>query len=156
MKRKIDSTDWKILSVLLENSRLSYRQIAKRIKVSAATVMNRVKKLEEEKVITNYSSRIDHGKLGFDITAIVEIKIHKGKNEIVYNELKMNPYIISMYSITGNYDILAITKFSGREGLNKFIEKLSENENVEDTHTKYVLDILKDENTVKLDHPFFK
>ncbi len=154
-KVKIDITDRKVLAILLENSRLSYRQIAKRINVSAATVMNRIKKLENNNVIINYSGKINHSKLGFDITAIVELKIQKGKYESVYNTLKINPYIISLYSITGPYDILAITKFRSREELNKFIVKMSQNENIEDTHTKYVLNILKDDNAIKVDHPAF-
>lgn len=152
---KIDITDRKILALLLENSRLSYRKVAKRINVSAATAMNRIKKLEENKIITNYSSKINHSKLGFDITAIVEIKIHKGRDELVSNELKISPYVASLYTITGSYDILAVTKFRNREELNKFIEKLSKNENIEDTHTKYVLNVLKDDNTIKIDHPAF-
>lgn len=153
---KIDITDKKILAVMLENSRLSYRQIAKKINVSAATVMNRIKKLENNSVIINYSGKINHSKLGFDITAIIEVKIQKGKDETVYNLLKISPHIILLYSITGPYDVLAVTKFRNREELNKFIEKLAENENIEDTHTKYVLDILKDDNAIKTDHPAFK
>ena len=152
---KIDSTDRKILASLLENSKFSYRQIAKRINVSAATVMNRIRKLEGNNVITSYSSKIDHSKLGFDITAIVELKIKKGKDEDVYNGLMVNPYVTSLYKITGPYDILAVTKFRSREELNKFIEKLVGDENIEDTHTKYVLDILKDDNAIRIYHPAF-
>ena len=155
---KIDETDRKILSVLIENSRLSYRQIGKKVNVSVATVLNRVKKLEENKVIRNYSSSIDHNKLGFDITAIIEVKLNKGIEHVgnkIYSELKNYPNIIGLYSVTGPYDIIAIAKFRSREELNKFIEKISDNDNIEDTHTKYVLDILKEDNAVKLNHPLF-
>lgn len=157
-KMKIDETDRKILSVLIENSRLSYRQIGKKVNVSVATVLNRIRKLEENKIIKNYSSSIDHNKLGFDITAIIEVKLNKGIEHVgnkVYSELKNHPNIIALYSVTGPYDLIAITKFRSREELNKFIEKISDNDNIEDTHTKYVLDILKEDNAVKLDHPLF-
>ena len=155
-KMKIDETDMRILSVLIENSRLSYRQIGKKVNVSVATVLNRVKKLEENKVIKNYSSSIDHNKLGFDITAIMEIKLNRGIEHVgnkIYSELKTHPNIIALYSVTGPYDLIAITKFRSREELNKFIEKISDNDNIEDTNTKYVLDVLKDDNVIKLNHP---
>ncbi|MBI2105934.1 Lrp/AsnC family transcriptional regulator [Candidatus Woesearchaeota archaeon] len=155
---KIDQTDRKILSILVENSRLSYRQIAKKINVSAATVLNRIRKLEENKIIKNYSSLIDHNKIGFEITAIIEIKLHKGIEHVgdkVYNELKANPYIISLYSVTGPYDVIAVTKFRDREELNIFIEKMASNENIEDTNTKYVLNTLKESSSIKIDHPIF-
>ena|SRR3989344_1071037 len=155
---KIDEVDRKVLSVLVENSRLSYRQIAKKINVSAATVLNRIKKLEENKVIKNYSSIIDHSKVGFEITAIMEIKLNKGIEHVgnkAYEELKINPHIIALYSVTGSYDLIAVTKFRNREELNKFIEKIADNDIVEDTNTKYVLDILKDNSAVKFNHPLF-
>ena len=45
---KIDETDKKLVNLLLDNARLSYRQLAKKAGVSVATVMNRVKRLEKE------------------------------------------------------------------------------------------------------------
>ena len=51
---ELDETDRKILNVLVNNSRLAFRQIAKKIGVSAATVMHHINKLEKEKIIEKY------------------------------------------------------------------------------------------------------
>ena len=49
-----DETDKKILNVIIENSRLSLRQIAKKVGVSVATVMHHLQNLEKEKIIRNF------------------------------------------------------------------------------------------------------
>src|SRR3989344_3960073 len=92
------------------------------------------------------------------LSVLIEIKLSKGIEHVgnkIYSELKNHPNITALYSVTGHYDLIAITKFRSREELNKFIEKISDNDSIEDTHTKYVLDVLKDDNVIKLNHPLF-
>ena len=67
----MDETDVKLLGKLLSDARLSYRRIADELRVSAPTVLTRVKKLEKESVIKFYSAILDHEKLGYDLTAII-------------------------------------------------------------------------------------
>ena len=72
-----DKTDVKILKVITENSRLSYRKIAKKIEVSTLTVLSRMKKMEESGVIRGYSALIDHKKIRLGMTVIIEVKTSK-------------------------------------------------------------------------------
>ncbi len=55
----LDGLDNKIIGSLLTDSRLSYRQIAKQLNVSAATIIARIKRLESEGIIKQYSVRLD-------------------------------------------------------------------------------------------------
>ena len=57
---ELDETDKKILNVLVNNSRLSFRQIAKKVNVSVATVMHHIHKLEKENVIERYTTKLDY------------------------------------------------------------------------------------------------
>ena len=75
----IDETDIKILKRLLADARSSYRKIAFEIGVSPPTVLNRISKLEKDNIIKSYSAVIDHVKLGFDLTAVIEITAVKNK-----------------------------------------------------------------------------
>ena len=75
---ELDDLDKNILSVLLDDSRLSYRQIAKKTGVSTATVMNRMKELEKE-IIKKHTVILDYEKLGYDVEVMIEIRIAKGK-----------------------------------------------------------------------------
>ena len=76
----MDETDVKLLGKLLSDARLSYRRIADELRISAPTVLTRVKKLEKENVIKFYSAILDHEKLGYDLTAIIEVTSVKGKS----------------------------------------------------------------------------
>ena len=75
----IDNLDRKILTLLTEDSRASYREIAKRCSVSAVTVLSRVKKMEQSGIIKGYTTVLDHQKLGYQLTAVTEITVSKGK-----------------------------------------------------------------------------
>ena len=69
----MDETDIKILHQILSDGRSSYRKIAEQIGVSPPTVLNRIQKLETNHVIKSYSAILDHEKLGYDLTAIIEV-----------------------------------------------------------------------------------
>ena len=69
----LDKTDEKILRNLMVDARLSARQLALKLGMSTVTVLSRIKKMEKEKIIKGYSALIDHEKLGYSLTAIIEI-----------------------------------------------------------------------------------
>ena len=75
----LDDIDKKILQEYINDSRLSYREIAKRINVAVGTVMARTQKLQDNGIIKGYSAIIDHDKIGYSITALIEIVVSKGK-----------------------------------------------------------------------------
>ena len=67
---EIDALNKHILGVLLDDSRLSYRQIAKKVGVSVATVMHRVNNLKKQDIIKKYTANLDYEKLGYDIVLL--------------------------------------------------------------------------------------
>ena len=70
---KLDETDEKILKNMMVDARLSARQLGLKLEMSTATVLSRIKKLEKEKIICGYAAIIDHEKIGYSLTAIIEI-----------------------------------------------------------------------------------
>ena len=110
------------------------------------TILSRIKKLEEEKIIQGYSVRLNHELLGFDITAIIEIKTNKGKMLDIENEIAQNDNVVAVYDITGDADMMIIAKFKNRELLSEFIKKISAISNVENTLTHLVLNTIKEDN----------
>ena len=67
---QLDETDFKILDALLDDARLSSRQIADRVGVSVGTVLSRIKRMENEGIIKGYSAIVDHEKLGYELTVV--------------------------------------------------------------------------------------
>ena len=83
----MDETDEKILKNLMVDARLSARQLALRLGMSTVTILSRIKKLEKEKIIHGYTTVIDHEKLGYGLTAIIEIIAKNDKIEDIENEI---------------------------------------------------------------------
>lgn len=143
---QLEDTDKKILNVIIENSRLSLRQIAKKTNVSVATVMHHIKNLEENKIIKKYTTKIDYEKVGFDVVVLIEIKISKGKLFEVEKKIATHPNVSVIYDITGTSDAVILARFQTTRQMDNFLKKIQTYEFVERTETKLVLNTIKEES----------
>lgn len=143
---QLTEKDKKILNILLDNSRLSLRQIAKKANVSVATAMNHIKRLEKEGIINKYTAKLDYEKAGYDVEVIVEIRISKGKLFEVEKKIAMNPNVFAVYDITGHFDAVVLARFHTRRLMDNFLKKLQTYDFVERTETKLVLNTIKEVN----------
>ena len=71
----IDEIDWKILKELQENARITFAELGRRVGLTTPAVIERVRKLEDAKVITGYRAEIDTAKVGLPITAFIRMSI---------------------------------------------------------------------------------
>jgi len=141
----MDDLDDKILEKLNEDARKSYREIARELNVSLTTVANRIKKMEDDQIIERYIPVINQEKIGFDLTAIINVKISHGKLLEVQERISKDPHVSGVYDITGEWDSLIIARFKDRRDLNGFIKGVLSMANVEKTNTQLVLNIVKNE-----------
>ena len=141
----LDENDKRIISEYLKDARISYREVAKRLQLAVGTVLTRTKKLENEGIIESYSAILNHDKLGYDIIAISEITVSKGKLTEVENAIaKLSP-TCAVYDVTGENDAIIISKFKSREEMSDFTKKLLSMSNVERTNSKLVLNTVKED-----------
>ena len=141
---KLEETDKRILNTIVDNSRLSLRQIAKKAGVSVATVMHHINKLEQDKVIRKYTAKLDYEQLGFDIEVLIEIRISKGKLFEVEKKIAANPNVFAIYDVTGAFDAVVLARFPTRRQMDNFLKKIQTYEFVERTETKLVLNTVKE------------
>ena len=141
----LSETDTKILHALLEDARFSSRQIAKKVGVSVGTVLSRIKKMEDEGLIKGYSVIMDHERLGYELTVVMEITVSKGRLVEMENEIAKNPNVCSVYDVTGLTDAFIIAKFKSREELGKFTKRLLALPYIERTNTHVVLTTVKED-----------
>jgi len=144
---KIDELDKKILNLLLEDSRSSYRKISRILKVSPATIMNRINNLNKD-IIKKYSVLLDYEKIGYEIEVIIELRISKGELIEVEKKIATHPNVVAVYDITGDYDAVIIAKFKNRKTMDSFLKKIQSYDFVERTFTKFVLHTIKEEPLV--------
>jgi DNA-binding Lrp family transcriptional regulator len=142
---KFDETDEKILKNLMVDARLSARQLALRLGMSTVTILSRIKKLEKEKIILGYTAIIDHEKLGYSLTAIIEIVAKNDKIVEIEDKISKFENVCGVYDITGSTDTLIIAKFKERSELSTFVKELAAISNVENTITHVVLNTTKED-----------
>jgi Lrp/AsnC family transcriptional regulator for asnA, asnC and gidA len=70
---KLDDRDFEILEALRENAKLSVFQLSKKTGIPPTTIHNRIKKLRQNGVITNYTIKFDREKLGQGFCALIFI-----------------------------------------------------------------------------------
>ena len=143
---KIDKTDKKILNTLLDNSKLSYRGIAKKVGVSVVTILKRVKNLEKEKIIQSYTTNIDYEQIGYDVEVIIKLRISKGKLFEVEKKIAIDKRVFAIYDVTGNFDSMLIAKFKNRKSLDSFLKKIQKYDFIERTETILILNTIKEKN----------
>jgi DNA-binding Lrp family transcriptional regulator len=141
----LDEIDRKLLTELLKDSKRSYRELARAINVSAATVITHVQRLESAGVIQNYTVTIDFERLGYELTVITEIIVSRGKLLETQEEIGKLPYVCGVYDVTGEIDSIVIAKFKNRRALSEFPKALLSMEYVERTNTHIVLNTVKED-----------
>jgi len=146
----IDDTDLKILDMLKENGRKSFSDIAEDLDLATSTVAGRVQTLEQKNIITGYSASIDYEKLGFELTAMIAIKAEADKIVETAKNLKSNTRVISFFEVTGNTDMIIISRFIDREDMNKFLKELQQIKGIKSTETNVILTTPKLVDNMKL------
>jgi DNA-binding Lrp family transcriptional regulator len=141
----LDETDERILKNLLVDARQSARQLALKLGLSTVTVLSRIKKLEKAKIIHGYTAIIDHEKIGYSLTAIIEIIAKNDKMVDIEDEISKFENVCGVYDITGSTDTIIIAKFKERNELSKFVKSLAAISNVENTITHVVLNTAKED-----------
>ena len=141
----LDEIDVRILKKLVSDARLSYRNIAEQIGISPPTVLARVEKLERNKIIKSYSALLDHEKLGYDLTAIIEVTAIKNKVVEVERVLSKYENVCAIYDITGLTDMIIVAKFRNRKELSNFVKKELSIPSVQRTNTHLVFTTVKED-----------
>ena len=141
----IDTTDRKILGELTRDCRKSYRAVAKRAGISVGTALARIRRMEKLGIIKGYTAFLDHEKLNYQLTAIAEITVSKGKLLEMEEAIGKFPSTCAVYDVTGLTDALVIAKFHNREELSKFTKSVLAMPFVERTNTHVVLTTVKED-----------
>ena len=106
---KLDSIDLKILRLLQENSKITNLELSKRIGLSPAPTLERVKKLEQSGVIQSYHAKVDATKLGLNVSTFVLVSLAWQKENALENFIEKIEGIDEVtegYIITGDGDFL--------------------------------------------------
>ena len=154
-KFRLDEVDHQILDMLIENTRIPFTDIAKKLLISAGTVHVRVKKLEEAGIIKGYSLTLDYQKLGYSFIAYVGIFLEKtSQTKFVLNRIHEIPYITVAHITTGKFNIFCKVRAKNTKNAKDIIFMIDDIEGVSRTETMISLEeSINDKN--RLMHSIF-
>ncbi len=145
----IDEIDREILRILCQDCTKTHNAIAIDLGKSPVTIKKHVEELEERKIIKQYGVQIDYDKLGYNIIAVIELTVSKGKMLEIENKIAKNPNVFAVYDITGTYDALILARFKDRSELSAMIKEIHKSPEVERTNTHLILNVIKEQITSK-------
>lgn len=144
MKMYMDSTDLVILKILQDNGRATASSISKEIHLSVSAVLDRIHKLEEAGVMKRYTVLLDSRKLGYDVLAVMEVRLeHPRFYDSFVEAVENNPNIVDCYYLTGDFDFnlkICCRSSDELEQLHRYVKEIP---GVSATITHYVLKEVK-------------
>lgn len=134
---EIDNIDLKILNLLMDDAKIPYTEVAKKVFVSGGTVHVRMKKLEEMGVVRGTTLQMDYSKLGYDVTCFMGIYLQKSSlYDQVVDLLKKIPEIVKVHYTTGDYNIFIKIHCKDTKHLKDVLhDKIQKVEGIERTET---------------------
>ncbi len=132
----IDNINRRILKALQKNARISYAELGKQVHLSAPAVAERIRKLEQEGVISGYSVSVDMDKLGLPVVAIVQCKVFRAMERQFKELLLTIPDIIECYNTTGEQAFVIKMATGSMARLDEILELFGD---MSDTNTMMIL-----------------
>lgn len=135
----MDKLDQRLLDLLLQNSRLSVTELAKQLHVTRATVQEHMRRLERNRIIQAYTVQLNPEHLKRQVSANVLIAADQKKLVQVARQLEQLSPVRALYSISGQYDLLATVQEQTTEALDNAIDSMVLIEGVQRTLTSIIL-----------------
>ncbi len=145
MDIKLDETDLYILELLQENGRIRQSELASIIKLSEPSLSDRLRKLEEKKIIEKYFAKINAKLLGKDITAFIEVKVDSSKHYPNFiKQVNASEEILECHAVTGNASHLLKVRTDNTNSLERLLAKIQTWSGITQTMTSVVLSTTKE------------
>jgi DNA-binding Lrp family transcriptional regulator len=142
-KATLDELDRKILSLLLENARMSLVEIGERVGLSAPAVKRRIERLERDGTIRGYSAVVDQQAMGWGTQAFLEV-FFEGDTSLasLRRALVDHPEVVGAYTVAGDPEAILHVRTEDIAHLERTIERIHREPNVARTKTQVVLSTL--------------
>ena len=136
---RMDQLDQRLLDLLAANSRARVTELAHQLGVSRMTVQQRMRRLEEQKIIQGYTVRVDPSQARQRITAFVMISVDPKKATGLVRRMEKNPAVRAVLSVTGQYDLVATVEETSTEALDEQLVSIGTSDGVLRTMSAIVL-----------------
>ena len=151
---KLDSTDKKILHILQLEGRIANNELASRIGLTTTPTLERVKRLEREGIIEEYTAKINRESVGRGLTVFVTVTLsaHQLNSMKEFTSaVKAIPEILACYNTTGDGDFLLHVVAKDTKDYEKLMRtKITTLPDVQRLHTSILSNTIKEESLIPI------
>lgn len=143
----MDLTDAKILDFLKLNSRITASEISKNVNLSIPAVSDRIKKLEESRIIEKYTIKLNREKMNYKLMALIFVTLEKPEHIEDFRNAVVNlKPVLEFYHLAGEYDYFLKVVVEDTKTLEDFLtNSLKKIPGIQRTNTVIVLSSIKEE-----------
>ena len=156
----IDETDRKLVELLQADAHRSNQELAQEVGLTASSVFERVKKLEQRGIILGYGARVDAAKLGKPLLAFVRISLGAGREESYSETLgkvseicAAEPDILECHDVAGEDCLVLKLRAEGPKELQRLLAAVRDRAGIARSVTSIVLSTLKESSAVACPKP---
>ena len=123
-EKPLDAVDWRLVAELQADGRLSYKELGRRINLSAPAVAERVRRLEESGVLTGYRAVVDARRAGYPILAFVQMQCSLGACLLKTSTADDYPEIVEVHKLSGDHCTMIKVRAASLAHLEGLFERL--------------------------------
>jgi Lrp/AsnC family transcriptional regulator, leucine-responsive regulatory protein len=136
----LDAIDLQIINTLQEHGRIPLVKLGEQVGLSAPSVNERVKKLEDSGIVTGYHASVDARRLGKDVAAFIGVSIVHPRTIPLFEEtIELLEDVLECHHVTGEHTLLLKVKTDNTSSLERLIRSIRSIEGVARTETMVVL-----------------
>ncbi|GGJ26300.1 Lrp/AsnC family transcriptional regulator [Deinococcus roseus] len=121
----LDETNQRILTLLQQNARLTHAQMAREVGLTAPSVAERIRKLEDAGIIENYTATINPQKLGYTLKAFIHLTCPATRYKAVQEWAQHKKEIREIYHVLGQVSLMLDIQTRSIEDLETLVQQLS-------------------------------
>jgi Lrp/AsnC family leucine-responsive transcriptional regulator len=149
MLNELDPTDVRILKLLQDNARLTHKEVADKLHLTATPIARRIRRLEQDGYIRKYEAVLDPNKIGRSLVSFTHVQLKDHSKETLNNfeaAVVRLPEVLECYHMTGEYDFILRVAVSDLEAYHAFLmNKLFDLANLGAMQSTLVMKVAKQE-----------
>jgi Lrp/AsnC family leucine-responsive transcriptional regulator len=151
---QLDSIDKRIVAILQEQGRIPLTKLGEQVGLSAPSVIERVKRLEDSGIISGYHASVDAKRLGKDVTAFIGVLISHPKSIPLFERaVDLLDDVLECHHVTGQHTVLLKVKTANTSSLERLISAIRSIEGVSRTETMVVLSTHTERTMISVGEP---
>ena len=148
----IDESDKKILGYLQKDAKVTTKELSLYLNLSSTAIYERIKKMEKNGVIEEYSARLNKNLIGKGFVVFCQIKLKEHRHEYLVKfereVIKFNE-VLECYNVSGDYDYLLKITVADMKGYHNFLnDKLTYLDHIGSAHSTFIINEVKNTHLI--------